>query len=315
MTPPVDAAQLAAVIAGHVSRIVGDTTRVVGRPAALDAATEDEFAFCSGTGTDAAERVAASGAGVVLCRDEEWVTDAGAERTLILVDEPRLAFIRALRALYPEERPQGVHPTAVVSPRAEIDPTAFVGPFAVVGAAFVGARTILESHVHVADRTRIGSDVTIGPGTVIGTAGFGYHRDERGGLEGFPHLGGVVIEDRVDVGANVCIDRGTLGDTRICAGARIDNLVHVAHNAVIGRDAAVIANAMIGGSTQIGDRSWIAPSATLRDVVSIGADAVVGLGAVVTKDVPDGETVIGAPARPAAEFKALQARLKQLGEE
>jgi len=116
-------------------------------------------------------------------------------------------------------------------------------------------------------------------------------------LERFPHIGGVQIEDDVEIGANTCIDRGTLGNTRIRKGAKIDNLVHIAHNVDVGENTAIIANAMIAGSTKIGANTWIAPSACLRDAINIGKDATVGLAALVTKDIPDGELWAGFPAR------------------
>ncbi len=140
---------------------------------------------------------------------------------------------------------------------------------------------------------------------MIGADGFGYERNEVGELEKFPHVGGVLIEDNVEIGANSCIDRGSLGDTRICQGARIDNLVHIAHNVYVGRHAVVIANAMVGGGTHIGDFAWVAPSACLRDRIKIGDKSLVGLASLVTKDVPNGETVLGCPARSLAKHKRL----------
>jgi UDP-3-O-[3-hydroxymyristoyl] glucosamine N-acyltransferase len=128
----------------------------------------------------------------------------------------------------------------------------------------------------------------------------------------FPHVGGVEIEDDVEIGANTCIDRGSLGNTIVRRGAKIDNLVHIAHNVVVGRNAFVIANAMIGGSTILGDGSWTSPSATLRDGIRIGDGATVGLGAVVTKSIPDGAVWMGTPARPISEFVAMQKKLKDL---
>jgi UDP-3-O-[3-hydroxymyristoyl] glucosamine N-acyltransferase len=169
----------------------------------------------------------------------------------------------------------------------------------------LGEDSVLYAGVHLYAGVRIGRRVTIHAGTVIGADGFGYERALGGELTKFPHLGGVVIEDEVEIGANTCIDRGTLADTVVGRGARIDNLVHLAHNTRIGEHAAVIAHAMVGGSTQIGARAWIAPSACLRDRIAIGDDAVVGLGAVVTRAVPAGATVFGNPARPEAEQRQL----------
>lgn len=162
------------------------------------------------------------------------------------------------------------------------------------------------------DGTRIGRNVTVFSGTVIGADGFGYERRADGGMEKFIHKGGVVIEDDVEIGSNTSIDRGTLGDTILRRGAKVDNQVHIAHNCDVGEDAVVIAQSMIGGSVKIGARAWIAPSVVVMNGIAIGQDAMCGLGSIVTKSVKDGETVMGNPARPLAEAKALLAAMKQL---
>ncbi|MDX9907755.1 MAG: UDP-3-O-(3-hydroxymyristoyl)glucosamine N-acyltransferase, partial [Bacteroidales bacterium] len=140
----------------------------------------------------------------------------------------------------------------------------------------------------------------------------GYQRNSYNKLEKFPHIGGVIIEDDVEIGANTCIDRGTLGNTVIKKGAKVDNLVHVAHNVTIGNHAAIIANTMIGGSTVIEDYAWIAPSVSLMNGLSVGKGATAGLGAVVTKNIPDNETWAGNPARPMESFIKLQGQFKQM---
>jgi UDP-3-O-[3-hydroxymyristoyl] glucosamine N-acyltransferase len=188
----------------------------------------------------------------------------------------------------------------------------YIGPFTYVGGAEIARGTIIYGHVYIYDGVQIGKNVIIHAGTIIGADGFGYLREEDGSVTSFPQVGGVEIEDQVEIGANACIDRGSLGNTIVRRGARIDNLVHIAHNVVVGRNAFVIANAMIGGSTVLGDGSWVSPSATLRDTIRIGRDAMVGLGAVVTRDVPDAEVWAGTPARPMAELIAMQNKLKNL---
>jgi UDP-3-O-[3-hydroxymyristoyl] glucosamine N-acyltransferase len=295
--------------AGMAFRIIGDAGCVVDRASGIAEAGADAVTFCSRP--DVA-MIAATKANVVVC--SEAVDTA---KTLIVVAEPRLAFLRIIARHFPTPRPAaGVHATAVIAQGVELGEDISIGAHVVVGGnCRIGARTVIHPNVVLYANTIVGEDVTIHAGTVIGADGYGYQRNERGELEKFPHIGGVVIENGVEIGSNTSIDRGTLGATLIREGARIDNLVHIAHNVVVGRNAAVIANAIIGGSTKIGDGAWIAPSACLREGLTIGANAVVGLGAVVTKNVADDVTVMGAPARPADEYKRFLAAAAKLMED
>ncbi len=191
----------------------------------------------------------------------------------------------------------GIHPTAIIHPEAIISEKIFVGPNTVIGKCVIGDETIIYGNCYIFDNTTIGKNVTIMPNTTIGGTGYGYEKNEENEFELFPHIGGVQIENNVDIGANTCIDRGTLGNTIIGSGSKIDNLVHIAHNVAIGKNCAIIAHSMIGGSTIINDNSWVAPSSCLRDGISIGKNSIVGLGAVVVKTIPENETWIGNPAK------------------
>lgn len=233
---------------------------------------------------------------IVMHRDEKYVPKTG--QVFIKVDDPKLFYVKVLTRLLRSGEKAGIHPTSVIDPGAVIHPTVQIGPFCVVEKCEIGEGTVIESHCRIGWGTTIGSHVKIASGVVIGSDGYGYVDDVDGSRIKFPHIGGVLIGNHVDIGANTCIDRGTLGNTIIKDGAKIDNLVHVAHNVIIGKNAAVIANAMIGGSTEIGDGAWIAPSATLRNGISIGASSTVGLAALVTKSVPDNEVWAGFPAKP-----------------
>lgn len=173
-----------------------------------------------------------------------------------------------------------VHPTACVADSVEL-----------------GAGTVVGPHASIIGPTRIGDFCVIGAGVRIGQTGFGYEKGPDDRWNPKPHTHGVVIEDDVHVGANTCIDRGSYRATRIGAGTRIDNLVHVAHNVRIGRRCLVIALAMLAGSVEIGDDCWIAPCSAVREHLEIGKGAFVGLGAVVVKPVDAGDTVAGVPAR------------------
>lgn len=296
-------------------RIDGPADREIGRAMPIHEATEPtDVTFCSRAGEAGLALICETGAGVVLCAESSDVSTLDAPgRTFVAVADPRLAFLRIVGRFFADKPERGIHPTAVVDGGAAVAEDVYIGPFAWIAKdCTVGEGSVIHAHVSLYPKTRIGRNVTIHAGTVIGADGYGYQRNERGELEKFPHIGGVVIEDDVEIGSNTSIDRGTLGDTVLRQGARIDNQVHIAHNVIVGRHAAVIANAMIGGSTTIGDGAWIAPSACVRDRLSIGANATVGLGAVVVKDVPDGATVIGAPARPADEYKRFLAAAAKL---
>jgi UDP-3-O-[3-hydroxymyristoyl] glucosamine N-acyltransferase len=233
---------------------------------------------------------------------------------IVRSDRPRRDFVTVMAALFASPSPApGVHPSAFIDEQAVIGALVHIGPGCTIAAgSSIGDRTVLHPGVHLLSNVTLGADVIVHAGTVIGADGYGFERNDDGELVRFPHVGGVTVSDGAEIGANACIDRGSLEDTWIGPRARIDNLVHIAHNTRIGADAAIIASSMIGGSAVIGDRAWIAPSACIRDGITVGADAVVGLGAVVTTDVPEGATVVGNPARELAVSLAQQAALKAL---
>jgi UDP-3-O-[3-hydroxymyristoyl] glucosamine N-acyltransferase len=273
----------------------------------------DSLVFISADRLDKQELAARTRASIIVC-DHSVVPDGGAghAKCLIRVSNPKLVFARIGNALFDTRPDNGIHPTAWVHPEAQVHPETHIGAFTYVGKCTIGEGSVIYGHVYLYDRVVIRRRVTIHAGCIIGADGFGYLRNERDECEAFPHVGGVLIEDDVDIGANTCIDRGALGDTVVKQGAKIDNLVHVAHNVVIGRHAEVIADSMIGGSTIIGDYGWLSPSCVLRDQLSIGERAFIGMGAVVTRDVPAGETWTGSPARPLNEFLAAQRKIREL---
>jgi len=294
-----------------MDHVVEGSAVTVRRPSPLASAEPDSVTFCTKEGETGLELIQRSRAGIVLCHSSLRGRVHG--RSAIFLANPRLAFIRVCAAYFQPPRPKGIHPTAWIEDGVELGLDVYIGPYtAVYAPCRIGAGSVIHGGVHILGRVVIGENVTIFPGTVIGADGFGYERSETGEFEKFPHLGGVIIKDGAEIGANTCIDRGSLTDTVVGRRAKIDNLVHIAHNVQIGDDAAVIALSMVGGSTRIGEKAWIAPSAVLRDQLSIGDRATVGLGAIVVKDVPPEQTVMGLPARPASVSKALIAKLNAL---
>lgn len=238
------------------------------------------------------------------------------------VADPRLALARLSRRL--DARPPvaavGVHERATVDPGARLGARVAIGPHAVVAdgavlgddvivgpgssvgaGAHIGAGTVLHARVVVSDGVRIGERCRLQAGCVIGSDGFGFAAGPRG-AERIHHLGTVVIGDDVEIGANACVDRATLGATVIGDRSKLDNLVQIAHNVRLGTDVLIAGHVGIAGSTTVGDRVVFGGASGVADHVEIGDDVRIAGGAGVTKSVPAGETWGGYPAQPVARW-------------
>ena len=233
---------------------------------------------------------------VVIC-PAGWELPSTTNIVLIPVENPRLVFIKILQNFFPKDKKAGIEDTAIIGKNCQISRNAYVGHHAVIGDNVnIGDDTIIYSNVAIYDNVTIGANCIINSGSVIGADGFGYERDGDV-LMKFPHIGSVIIEDNVEIGSNTSIDRGTVSDTIINRNVKIDNLCHIAHNVVIEENAVIIACSMVGGSTRVGKKSWIAPGAILRDGLVIGDNATIGLGAVVLRNVEQDDVVAGVPAK------------------
>ncbi len=251
----------------------------------------------------------------------------------VWVDDPRRALARILPALYPDEPPPaGVHPTAVVAGDAEVAATASVAPYAVIGAGSrvgpgarigahavlgrgcaVGADAVVHAHATLHDGTVVGDRSVIHSGVRLGGDGFGFVWDGEGHRK-VPQVGRVVIEEDVEIGANTTIDRGSIGDTVVGRGTKIDNLVQIGHNCRLGRHVIVVSQVGISGSTRVGDGAVLGGQVGVQGHIEIGAGARIGGQAGVFADVPAGETWSGYPARPHREALRAQAGVFKLPE-
>jgi UDP-3-O-[3-hydroxymyristoyl] glucosamine N-acyltransferase len=256
-------------------------------------------------------------------------------RPVLVSERPKADFARAIGLIRPAVRPApGVDPSAVVAGDARLGERVTVGPGAVVGPrcvlgddVVVGAGAVLTEEVEVGDAaeihprvviyplTRIGARATLFAGAVVGAPGFGHARDEAGRALRVPHLGRVVLEEDVEIGANTTIDRATFGETRIGARARLDNLVQIGHNAQVGADAMIAAQSGLSGSSRIGRGVVVGGQSGLADHVTVGDGAAVAAKTAVFADVEPGAVVAGIPAMPMRLWRrlaALQLRLPSL---
>ena len=218
-------------------------------------------------------------------------------KVLLVVKRPKMSLAKIGNHFFVEHPDAGIHSTAIIHPEAQIGSGVSIGPYSVIGRVIIGDGCIIDSHVCIYDDVVMGSHCTIKAGAVIGGAGFGFERDENGNKFRFPQIGGVRIGDDVEIGANTCVDRGALSDTVIGDHTKINNLCHIAHNNQIGKNVTITGCVNVSGSNVIDDNVWIAPNASIRGFVHLGEKCIVGMGAVVTKDVPAGETWVGNPAK------------------
>ena len=295
--------------------------------APLQTAGADQVSFLDNRKYAAA--LAATLAGAVIVHPD-MADRVPATAVAVISDEPYAAWARVAALFHPvpPARP-GVHPTAVVAADAAVDPGAEIGPLAVIGNhAEIGPRCCIGPAAIIGDGVVLGADCRIGahatlshallgdrvivyPGARIGQDGFGF----AVGGEGFvsvPQIGRVVIEDDVEIGANTTVDRGSLHDTLIGAGSRLDNLVQIGHNVRLGRGCVIVSQVGISGSTILEDHVMVGGQAGFTGHLRIGMRARIGAQAGVMSDVPPGADVVGSPARPAREFFRHVAVLRRL---
>jgi UDP-3-O-[3-hydroxymyristoyl] glucosamine N-acyltransferase len=252
----------------------------------------------------------------------------------ITAKNPKLAFARAAALLHPPKtRNPEIHSSAIIAEDAAIAENIFIGAFVTVGeGSHIGSGTQLRAGAKIGDYVRVGTNCVIHPnvfiddhcsigdnvilhsGVVIGADGFGYVKDENGEYVKFPQIGAVVIENNVEIGANTCIDRGALGETRIGAGTKIDNLVQVGHNVSIGKRCVIAAQTGISGSVTIEDDCVIGGQVGFGDHVRVQSGAIIGsqAGVLPGKIVRPG-VWWGTPIQPLNEFKRQNAMVKGLG--
>ncbi|MEW6601630.1 MAG: UDP-3-O-(3-hydroxymyristoyl)glucosamine N-acyltransferase [Nitrospirota bacterium] len=305
--------ELAAIIGGS---IVGDPEVEITGAAGIGDAKEGEITFLQDV-----HNIPEVTASALIVKEEI----KGLKTSLLIAGSPQFAFARALEVFYVKPPAySGISDRAVIGSNVKMGDNvsvcanAYVSDNVELGSgvtisqgvflgegAVIGDDSFIHPNVTVREKVKIGMRVKVHSGSVIGSDGFGYVF-EKGGHYKIPQVGGVIIEDDVEIGANVCIDRGTVSNTFIGAGTKIDNLVQIAHNVKIGRNCIIIAQVGISGSAEIADGAVIAGQAGIRDHVKIGAGAIVAAQAGVAGDLPGGQVFSGTPAIP--HVKSLRAQ-------
>lgn len=309
------------------AELIGDADVEILRVAALETARPGELAFLE------RGELPVTDASCVLIAINSFLPSKTDSPALIVVPDPKLAFATVAELLHPpKSRAPEIHPSAVISTSAKIGSGAFIGAFTCVGDGSdigdssqlragakvgdnvkIGKSCVLHPNVFVEDGCTLGNNVILHSGVVIGADGFGYVRDNDRYVK-FPQIGTVVIEDNVEIGANTCVDRGALGETRIGEGTKIDNLVQIAHNVQIGKRVVIAAQTGISGSTVIEDDCVIGGQVGMGDHARVQSGAIIGsqAGVLPGKIVRPG-VWWGTPVQPLAEYKKQNAHLKAIG--
>lgn len=317
--------EIASLIGGSV---VGDAREVISGVASLEDAGPRDITFLSDK--KYSRLLSSTKAGAVILRDP---ADAPSGLNVIVSRNPQLAFAKLIALFRPDEHPgPGRHPKAEIHPGAEIGEGASIQAFVVIEeGAKIGGRAVLYPGVYVGRNAEVGPDCVLFPGvvvregckvgsrvivhsnTVIGSDGFGYAKDGAKSVK-IPQKGIVRVGDDVELGACVTIDRASLGETVIGRGAKIDNLVQIAHNVKIGEDAVIVAQTGIAGSTRIGDRVVLGGQVGVVGHIEIGDDTMIGAKSGVTNNVPTKTVYSGIPAIPHGEWLRAHAVLPKLPE-
>ena len=308
-------------------KIVGDPQlRIIG-VSSIEEAKPGEIAFVANS--KYYSKAAATRASALMVKEKI----DGVQSALVIVEDPYFAFAQLIAYFHPPRRyPPGIDPKAAVGQGVILGAEASIGPFVTLeervkigdrvrlGAGVfvgegseIGEGSLIYPNVTIREGVKIGKRVIIHSGTVIGGDGFGFAPRE-GKYHKIPQVGGVIIEDDVELGANVTVDRATLGNTVIGRGTKVDNLVQVGHNVVVGADCILVSQVGISGSAKIGDRVTLAGQVGVAGHLTIGEGAVVGGKSGVTKDIPPHENVTGFPTIPHKTWLKAQSSFPHLPE-
>jgi UDP-3-O-[3-hydroxymyristoyl] glucosamine N-acyltransferase len=257
-----------------------------------------DISFCYYDGDKAINYISKSNAGIILCKESlKGKIDPKNGQKLYFLNNPRLAFVQLFNKYSNAAETKEVSQYTMIHESAKVGLGCSIGPYSVIDkGCVVGDNCTIGSRVSLKNCV-VGDNCIIQTGTVIGEDGFAYERYDTNELLRFPHIGKVIISDNVEICANCSIARGSLSNTVVGNGTKLDAMVHVAHNVKIGKNCELTAGTIIGGSTTEGDSTWTGLNSTLKDNIRVGDNVIVAAGAMVIRDVENKDIVAGVPAK------------------
>ena len=274
--------------------------------APIDKGKTSDLSFCSSDDHEGLESILNSNSGIILCKRslapiilKKNSFSSNIPKLYVFVDNPRHVFIRIAKLMKdPKDSRIGISKHAIIADSAKIGSDCYIGDFTIIGdECIIGDNVIVDSRV-VLKNSIVGNKCILQSGSVIGEDGFAFERDKIDmKLEKFPHYGRVIIENEVEIFASCSIARGSITDTIIEEGTKIDALCHIAHNVRIGKNTQVTAGVVVGGGTNIGKNCWLGLNSTIKHKIKIGDNVIVGSGSSVIHDVDDKDIVAGTPAK------------------
>lgn len=324
--------EIAKILEGSV---VGDGTVVIHGVAKIEEASSGMLSFIANAKYEKYLETTAASA-VLVSTGIDLAKHSKLPAALITVDDPYTSFVVAIEKFVPRKKDidPGIHPTAVIHPTAQIGNNCSIGAYVVIGERVrigdhsvihphvvverdvtIGRDALLYSHCSVREECILGARVILQPGAVIGGDGFGFAPKKDGAYRKIPQLGIVVLEDDVEIQANTCVDRATLGETRIKQGTKIDNLVQIAHNVSVGQNTVIAGLTGIAGSTKIGNNNMIGGGVSITGHVFTADHVKVSGGTVATKPFSkQGETYGGFPGKESAKWRRTEGAIRMLPE-
>lgn len=278
------------------SRFIGNDETEVNQLVQLNAENKDAHVlmWANEKGIPTAEQVKA---GVIICPESFSAFNPACH--YVLSPNPRQTFQKVLEEFFIKKVVPSISSRASIHATTKMGTNVFIGDYVVIEeGCILGNDVCIDHHTVLKANTVLHDHVKIGSNCTIGGVGFGYEKDADGKYQVIPHIGNVVLKNFVEIGNNTCIDRAVLGSTVLEENVKVDNLVHIAHGVTIGKNSLIIANTMIGGSTHIGENVWVAPSTSILNKKNVHSNSVIGMGAVVVKDVEEGQTIVGNPGKP-----------------